>query len=204
MGAVCILQDIEKDFGSKHVLGPLSLTIESGTITGFRGTNGAGKSTLLSIIAGSTKPTRGKRILQDVGHIGYVPQDLSLYEAMTGIENLRFWGYASGLNRDACTARSAWLLKQMNLEERGDDPVSSYSGGMKRRLHLASALMVTPEILLLDEPTVGADAASVETILNMVVHFKNMGTAVVMISHQSDELERICDRMVELKEGKTV
>ncbi|MCR5793965.1 MAG: ABC transporter ATP-binding protein [Solobacterium sp.] len=204
MTAVCTLQDVEKQYGGRTVLGPLNLTIEQGTVTGIRGINGAGKSTLLSIISGSSKPTKGKRILHDVKYIGYVPQDLSLYDSMTGMENLRFWGYASGLNKAACTARSKWLLRQMNLENKGDDPVSSYSGGMKRRLHLASALMITPEILLLDEPTVGADAASVDTILSMIVHFKNMGTAVIMISHQSDELERICDRMIVLKEGKLI
>ena len=98
--------------------------------------------------------------------------------------------------------RARWLLNRFSLEEKGKDPVRSYSGGMKRRLHMATALMLTPKLLLLDEPTVGADAASVNIILDTARHIADMGNSVVIISHQAGDLERISDRILTLSAGK--
>ena len=200
---LCPLTRAEKHYGSARVLGPISLTLRSGEILGVRGANGAGKSTLLSILAGVLTPDAGQRDCPGpvAARIGYVPQELSLYSALTGLENLMFWGLACGLPRRTAAVRSRWLLEQLELSEKGRQAVSAYSGGMKRRLHLASALMVTPRMLLLDEPTVGADTHSCQLILAMLAHLREMGCGIALISHQAGELEQVCTRILTLEGG---
>ncbi|MBM6925059.1 ABC transporter ATP-binding protein [Pseudoflavonifractor phocaeensis] len=205
---LCTLRQVEKRYPGLTVpaLGPLSLTLAQGEVLGIKGSNGAGKSTLLAILAGVLRPDAGQYVLapQAVGKVAYVPQELSLYHTLTGLENLRFWGLACGLPPRAISTRSRWLLERLDLSEKGRQPVSSYSGGMRRRLHLATALMITPRVLLLDEPTVGADARSVELILSMVEHLRDMGCAIALISHQPGELERVCDRVLTLQAGRPI
>ena len=201
---LCALERAEKWYSrTAPALGPVSLEIRSGEILGIRGPNGAGKSTLLALLAGSLRPDRGVcvRSPEAEGRIGYVPQDLSLYHTLTGLDNLKFWGLANGLPRRVIAVRSRWLLERLDLSDRGKDAVSAYSGGMQRRLHLATALMVTPRLLLLDEPTVGADERSAGLILSMLTHLQGMGCAVVLISHFPGELERVCSRILTLEAG---
>lgn len=203
---LCHLTEVEKSYGSHSapVLGPLSLDIHAGQVLGIRGPNGAGKSTLLNLLAGVLTPDRGA-VTYAPGvrdHIGYVPQELSLYNVLTGLDNLRFWGLACGLPSKAIFTRSRWLLEQMELTEKAKKPVSTYSGGMKRRLHLASALMVTPRLLLLDEPTVGADSRSTRLILDTLTHLRTLGCGVVLISHQAGELEQVCQSILTLRDGR--
>ena len=202
---LCVLEQAEKWYDrSTPALGPVSLEIRTGEILGIRGPNGAGKSTLLGLMAGSLRPDRGAciRSPQAENHTGYVPQELSLYHTLTGLDNLRFWGYANGLPRKAVSARSRWLLEQLDLSGRGRDIVSTYSGGMQRRLHLATALMATPRLLLLDEPTVGADEHSAGLILSMLKRLQSQNCAVVFISHLPGELERVCSRILTLDAGR--
>lgn len=201
---LCVLTRAEKWYDrSSPALGPVSLEVRSGEILGIRGPNGAGKSTLLGLMAGSLRPDRGAcvRSPEAEGRTGYVPQDLSLYHTLTGMENLKFWGLANGLPRKAISARGRWLLEYLDLSDRGGDAVSTYSGGMRRRLHLATALMVIPRLLLLDEPTVGADEHSAGLILSMLKHLQGQRCAVVLISHFPGELERVCSRILTLEAG---
>lgn len=203
---ICALEQVGKRYGSRAlpVLDGVSLSIGEGEIIGIRGENGSGKSTLLSVTAGLIRPDSGTvRYAEGVrGCIGYVPQDLSLYQNLTGYENLKFWGIAGGMPAKAIRTRSEWLLKQTGLLEKGKLRAGTYSGGMKRRLHLATALMNTPRLLLLDEPTVGADEASAAMILELIRRVRNHGCSVVMISHRYGELESIADRILMLKNGK--
>ena len=202
---LCTLHQVEKRYARRAapVLGPLSLTLSQGEVLGIRGANGAGKSTLLSILAGVLRPDAGEYRLapEAVGKLAYVPQELSLYHTLTGLDNMRFWGRACGLPRQAISIRSRWLLERLDLTEKGKQPVSAYSGGMQRRLHLASALMVTPRMLLLDEPTVGADTHSCQLILAMLAHLREMGCGIALISHQAGELEQVCTRILTLEGG---
>lgn len=203
---ICSLEQVGKRYGTRAlpVLDGISLSIGEGEIIGIRGENGSGKSTLLSVAAGLIRPDSGTvRYAEGVrGCIGYVPQDLSLYQNLTGYENLKFWGIAGGMPAKAIRTRSEWLLKQTGLLEKGKLRAGTYSGGMKRRLHLATALMNTPRLLLLDEPTVGADEASASMILELIRRVRNHGCSVVMISHRYGELESIADRILMLKNGK--
>lgn len=203
---LCALTGVEKRYGGAPVLGPVTLSLRAGEVLGIQGPNGAGKSTLLDIMAGVLAPDKGRCAYADPaqGRIGYVPQELSLYSALSGMENLRFWGLACGLPAKAAGVRARWLLGQLGLEDKAAQSVSAYSGGMKRRLHLATALMATPAVLLLDEPTVGADDTSVELILAMLRRLRDRGCAVAMTSHRAGELERICTRLITLEAGRLV
>ncbi len=203
---LCVLEAVEKGYGKgSRVLGPLSLGVFPGEVLGLRGPNGAGKTTLLKLLAGVFRPDRG-RCLRDPalkGQVGYVPQEIALYESLSGLDNLRYWGAVYGLPEKAVRARSRWLLEQMELTEKGRDPVSSYSGGMARRLHLATALMATPRLLLLDEPTVGADDHSAQLILSLLDRQKSLGCAIVWTTHRAGELERLSSRILVLNQDGT-
>lgn len=200
--ALCALTDAVKSYVRRAapVLGPVSLSVSGGEILGIRGPNGAGKSTLLGVMAGVLAPDEGERLC--ACRVGYVPQELSLYEGLTCMENLRFWGLAQGLPSKVAAVRGRWLLEQLSLAEKGNALVSACSGGMKRRLHLATALMDTPDLLLLDEPTVGADDASVELILSQLCRLREQGRGVVLTSHHAGELERVCTRVLTLEGGR--
>lgn len=200
------IRKIQKSYRSERVLGPISMKIEPGEIVGVIGENGAGKSTLLRIIAGVEQPDKGAVIRAEFkpGEIGYVPQELALYTSLTGRQNLHYWATAVGLSGKAKRERCRELLELVNLTEKADKPVSSYSGGMKRRLNLACALVGKVRLLLLDEPTVGADAHSTGLMLDALTEMKNKGCAVILVSHHMDEIAKVCDRRIRIESGKIV
>lgn len=190
--------------GGRAVLKGLSLSFHKGEILGIRGENGAGKSTLLKALAGLLLYGEGEiRFAPKVQkELSYLPQDLSLYESLTAMENLYFYGKIQGLPKKVIFTRANWLLRELGLEEKAGERLSALSGGMKRRVHLASALMKRPAILLLDEPTVGCDNESYERILSLLRKMKAQGTAMLLISHGRGELEEMADRIVYLEDGK--
>ena len=184
----------------------VSVDVKAGHVLGVRGRNGAGKTTLIEIMAGTLKPTSGTRMVSPEieGGICYVPQEIALYPSLTGRQNLEFWAESYGLFGKRERARVDYLLDLMGLEDKAKKRVETYSGGMKRRLNMAAALVVTPKLLLLDEPTVGADDASVEVMLDTVRRMSERGTAVVLISHISEDIESICTDMLTLDGGRAV
>ncbi|MEG2020130.1 MAG: ABC transporter ATP-binding protein [Oscillospiraceae bacterium] len=201
---LCVLENIKKQYSrGSAVLGPLSLCIKEGEILGISGENGTGKSTLIKLIANVIKPDDGRVIIDKNARnkVAYIPQDIALYENLSGIDNLRFWGHLYGIQKKQLDARCGWLLEQMNLTQKANELVCSYSGGMKRRLHLATALVQTPSLLLLDEPTVGSDEQSAELILDIILNLSKKGCGVVFVSHQAGELQKICDRICCLENG---
>lgn len=201
---VLSLKNIVMRYGDVSVLASASIDVRAGELLGVRGTNGAGKTTLLEIMAGTVKPVSGSREASQelMGRITYVPQDIALYESLTGRQNLYFWEEAYGISGKAKKLRADYLLKELDLLDKANKRVETYSGGMKRRLNLAAALVITPKLLLLDEPTVGADAKSVESMLKLITSAKNAGSAVVLVSHIDNDLDTVCDRVVTLKDGK--
>jgi len=201
--ALLSLRNITASYGGERVLNGISLDITGGTLLGIRGENGAGKSTLMGIMAGVIKPESGSRTAAPAlsGGVCYVPQDIALYPALTGRQNLSFWAEIYGMHGSPKAARIKYLLKLFELEDKAGKRVETYSGGMKRRLNMAAALVVTPKLLLLDEPTVGADTHSVEVMLASVKRMRDNGAAVVMISHNAGDLIGICDRLITLDNG---
>ena len=205
---ICKVNDLGLHYkrGGRAVLKGLSLSLQKGEILGIRGENGAGKSTLLKAIAGILSYDEGEVLIpkEIKKNLSYLPQDLFLYEILSALENLYFYGKILGLPAKVIFTRAHWLLKELGLEDKERERVSALSGGMKRRVHLASALMRRPDILLLDEPTVGCDNESYDKILALLRKMKAQGTAMLLISHGRGELEEMADRIVYLEEGRIV
>ena len=134
--------------------------------------------------------------------LSYLPQDLSLYDSLTALENLIFYGKIQGIPGRLLKTRGNWLLEELGLSQKSREKLSALSGGMKRRVHLASALMLRPSILLLDEPTVGCDEESYYRIRDLLLKMKKQGTGMLLISHGRGELEDLADRILTLEQGK--
>ncbi len=208
------VSELSKQFHERRAVINLSFTIGAGEIYGLLGPNGAGKTTTIGLVADIVPPSSGsvrilghptssesERVRQDVG---LVPQSLSLYPSLTAEENLRFFGLVYGMEGKELDGRVESLLELTGLVQRRADPVSVFSGGMKRRLNLACGLVHRPKLLLLDEPTVGVDPQSRERIFKAVEELASEGMAVVYTTHYMEEAERLCRRVAILDEGRLV
>ena len=198
---VLSLNDIHVSFDGNPVLNGVSVELYPGEVLGIRGENAAGKSTLLSVMAGILRPQQGIRAAAPGAEIRIVPQDIALYPSLTGKQNLEFFAEADGFFGNTERNRVNEMLSIFNLESSAKKRVETYSGGMKRRLNMAVSLIRTPDILLLDEPTVGADTHSVGIMLGCIKTLKELGTSIVLISHNRSDLDAVCDRTVELRNG---
>lgn len=198
---VLSLNDIHVSFDGNPVLNGVSVELYPGEVLGIRGENAAGKSTLLSVMAGILRPQQGTRAAAPGAEIRIVPQDIALYPSLTGKQNLEFFAEADGFFGNTERNRVNEMLRIFNLESSAKKRVETYSGGMKRRLNMAVSLIRTPDILLLDEPTVGADTHSVGIMLGCIKALKELGTSIVLISHNRSDLDAVCDRTVELRNG---
>jgi ABC-2 type transport system ATP-binding protein len=178
------------------------------------GPNGAGKTTTVSMICGLVRPDSGAvliggRPLRGDGdplklQLGLVPQEIALYDELTARANLRFFGALYGLGGAGLEAAADAALELVGLAERQGDRVKTFSGGMKRRLNLAAALLHDPQILVLDEPTVGVDPQSRNAIFDNLEALKGRGKALLYTTHYMEEAERLCDRVVILDHGRVV
>jgi ABC-2 type transport system ATP-binding protein len=200
--------DLTKRYGEREAVRGVSFGVLEGEIFGLLGPNGAGKTTTIGMIASAIPHSGGA--IGILGHpagslnhrIGLVPQDLGLYPSLTADENLRFFGRIYGVEGEELDNRVGSLLRLMGLTVRRDDPVSIYSGGMKRRLNLACGLIHEPKLLLLDEPTVGVDPQSRERIFTAVEELASRGMAVLYTTHYMEEAERLCHRVAIMDEGR--
>ncbi len=196
----------------KPALNGMSLSVPQGILFGLLGPNGAGKSTSLALLCGlagadsGTIDILGRRMAIDAmaakQPLGFVPQDIALYDNLSGRENLRFFGRLYGLKGEELRERIEFCLHFSGLTERADQPVSTYSGGMKRRLNLAVGLIHGPEILFLDEPTVGIDAQSRQLIHDQLQHLVDQGITIIYTTHYMEEAEQLCSRVAIIDEGE--
>jgi ABC-2 type transport system ATP-binding protein len=205
------LKNLKKRFGSIVAVDDLSLEIQPGEVFGLLGPNGAGKTTTVGLAVGVLEPDSGSVNLAQLGppssarvraKIGVAPQALALYENLTGEENLRFFGRLQGLAGRALADRVARSLDFVQLADRRRDRVKTYSGGMKRRLNLAVALVHDPPILFLDEPTVGVDPQSRNFIFENIARMRESGKTIVYTTHYMEEAERLCDRVGIMDHGR--
>jgi ABC-2 type transport system ATP-binding protein len=192
----------------------LSFAIRRGEIFGFLGPNGAGKTTTISMLSCLIEPTGGTATI--AGHdvvkasheakwcIGLVPQELALYPTLSGRDNLNFFGRIYGLHGQALRQRVDETLEMVGLTERANSAVKTYSGGMKRRLNIAAGLLHRPEVLFLDEPTVGVDPQSRNAIFEHVERLNAEGMTILYTTHYMEEAERLCDRVAIIDEGRIV
>jgi ABC-2 type transport system ATP-binding protein len=203
---------LAKAFGAVRAVDGVSFTVAPGELYGLLGPNGAGKTTTLSIVCGLLRPDAGQVEVDGVSFwtdpdrarrlMGVVPQEVALYEELTGRENLEFWGRVAGLDARTAHNRADELLAALCLADRAGDPIKKYSGGMKRRINLGAALLHRPRLLLLDEPTVGIDPQARANILEFIRRLCADGTAVLYTTHYLEEAEQLCHRIGILDHGR--
>ena len=208
------VKNLRKAYGDLVAVDNVSFTLEPGQLLGLLGPNGAGKTTTVSMIAGLVTPDRGdvmiagSRLSGDTDpvkrKIGLVPQDLALYDELCPTDNLRFFGALYGLSGAALDRAIKDVLELVGLADRARDAVKNFSGGMKRRLNLAAGLLHDPDILLLDEPTVGVDPQSRNAIFDNLELLKSRGKALLYTTHYMEEVERMADRIVVIDHGKVI
>jgi ABC-2 type transport system ATP-binding protein len=206
------VSDLTKRFGSLVAVDGVSFHIDDGETYGLLGPNGAGKTTTISMVAGLLQADSGTVLIEgDVmttttvatkQRIGLVPQELAIYPDLTGKENLVFFGRLYGLAGSALDERVGEVLDVIGLTDRAGDRAKEYSGGMQRRLNIGIGLLHQPELLILDEPTVGVDPQSRNAILESVERLAGEGMAVLYTTHYMEEAERLCSRVGIIDEGK--
>lgn len=205
------LTDLRKSFGSIAAVDGVSLEVRRGEVFGLLGPNGAGKSTTIAMAVGLLAPDSGTVDINEQGpptnhrvraHIGVATQALAIYDQLTGLENLRLFGRLYGLSGSELSGRVERALDLVGLLPRAKDLASAYSGGMKRRLNLAAALIHDPPLLLLDEPTAGVDPQSRNNILDTVRELAKRGRTIIYTTHYMEEAQRLCDRVGIIDKGR--
>jgi ABC-2 type transport system ATP-binding protein len=213
-GSVLACRDLRKRYGERLAVDGVGFQVAAGETYGLLGPNGAGKTTTISMICGLLRRDGGEVTVAGVSldrdpgavkaAIGYVPQDVALYQDLTGRENLRFWARMYGLAGGELADRVDGALTVVGLTERAGDKVAAYSGGMQRRLNIAAGLLHRPCLLVLDEPTVGVDPQSRNAILENVEALGGEGVAVLYTTHYMEEAERLCDRVGIIDQGRLI
>lgn len=205
------LQDLQKSFGEQLVLNHVGFELQSGEIIGLIGPSGAGKSTMIKTMLGMEKADSGIALVLEntmpnrhiLGDIGYMAQSDALYEALSGQENLEFFGQLKGLSKKDLTTEIAHVSQVVDLTDHLNKAVSGYSGGMKRRLSLAIALLGNPQLLILDEPTVGIDPSLRKKIWKELIALRDNGVGILVTTHVMDEAE-LTDKVGLLLGGKII
>ena len=205
------IDGLMKSYGDTRAVDGLDLVVHRGECLGLLGPNGAGKTTTLKVLSTLVAPTEGRVEVFGLDpaiegaavrrRLGVVPQELALYDDLSAAENLAFFGRMCGVAADRLDARVAWGLGVAGLEDRAGDRVKIFSGGMKRRLNIVAALLHEPELVFLDEPTVGVDPQSRNHVFEMVEELNRAGMTLVYTTHQLGEVERLCDRIVVMDRG---
>ena len=216
------VQNLHKTFrngSSIKAVDGVSFTVKQGEIFSLLGPNGAGKTTTISMLSGLLRPDNGGIEKSDIhimgesllsnplaakAMIGVVPQDIALYEDLTALENLTFWGKMYGLKGEMLKDRVKAVLELVGLTDRARDRVGKYSGGMKRRVNIAVALLHEPRVIYMDEPTVGIDPQSRRSILDGVLALRDQGMTVLYTTHYMEEAEELSDRIAIMDHGTII
>jgi len=208
------VQGLVKRFGDLQAVQGVSLTVQAGEIFSLLGPNGAGKSTIISMLSGLLEPNEGDALI--LGHsirrepeaakacLGVVPQEVALYPDLSARENLVFWGKMYGLRGAALKQRVDEVLDVIGLADRQKDRVDKFSGGMKRRMNIGVALLHKPQVVIMDEPTVGIDPQSRRHILDNVKELNRQGMTVLYTTHYMEEAQELSDHIAIMDHGKII
>jgi ABC-2 type transport system ATP-binding protein len=214
MTPILEIQNLVKKFGDFTAVDGVSFDIQEGEVFSLLGPNGAGKTTTISMLSCLLEPTSGDATID--GHsitrealdvkriIGVVPQEIALYEELSALENLTFWGQMYGLGGRTLKSRVIEVLEQIGLADRAKDKVKNYSGGMKRRVNIGVGLLHKPRLLFMDEPTVGIDPQSRRSILDSVKDLNKAGMTVLYTTHYMEEAEELSHRVGIVDHGKMI
>lgn len=213
MEQILTVQNVGKQYGNRWAVRAVSFSLLPGEVLGIFGENGAGKSTLVSILSTLVSPTEGTLLYRNRelfgvaaeyrSRMGYVPQEIALFQELSGYDNLMFFAKAYGISKKERQQRIRQIAQLVELSEQTlRRRVTEYSGGMKRKLNIAAALLHRPELLLLDEPTANLDFQTEEQILMAIRSLAKEGTAVVYVGHQPETVERVCEKICVLKDGR--
>jgi ABC-2 type transport system ATP-binding protein len=211
---VLLCRGLTKRFGNRTAVDGVSFQIAAGECYGLLGPNGAGKTTTISLACGLLERDSGEVLVEGQelhpttvdlkAVIGYVPQEIALYPELSATDNLRFFGRLYGLTGSRLAERVRSVLEIVGLSERSSEKIGNFSGGMKRRANIAAGLLHEPHLLVLDEPTVGVDPQSRNTILEAVLALRDAGLAVLYTTHYMEEAERLCNRVGIIDGGKLI
>ncbi|WP_059173936.1 ABC transporter ATP-binding protein [Bacillus sp. FJAT-27445] len=205
---------LRKSFKDFEAVRGITFTVRKGEAFGLLGPNGAGKSTAINMMTGLFPPTAGKIVISGIDMlsnpkkaqalIGIVPQEIALYQTMSAKDNLYFWGRMYGLSGRLLEQRVAETMDMIGLADRAKDKIETFSGGMKRRVNIGAAILHRPELLIMDEPTVGIDPQSRAHILETVKRLNGEGMTVIYTSHYMEEVEFLCERIGIMDHGKLI
>ena len=208
------VDQLRKTYGDLVAVNNISFAAEAGKIFGLLGPNGAGKSTTIGCISGLLKPSAGRVLIDehDVvvepraarAKLGIVPQELALYQDLSASENLVYWASAYGMRGSSLQRRVTEVLELTGLQDRASEQIKNFSGGMKRRLNFAAGIVHHPEVLLLDEPTVGVDPQSRVRLLDLVRRQAAGGMTVLYTTHYMEEAENLCDNLAIIDHGEII
>ena len=208
------VRSVSKSFGSIDAIRDMSFSINKGEIFGILGPNGAGKSTIVNILNTLVKPDRGDVIIDGVNInddgktikliMGVVPQEIALYEELSAYENMMFWGGLYDIPKQQLKTNINLTLEIVDLVNRKNDRIKTFSGGMKRRINIACSLLHNPKILVLDEPTVGVDPQNRNHIFEVIERLHNEGITIIYTTHYMEEAERFCDKIAIIDVGRII
>jgi len=203
------IKGLTKTFGDVAAIKGISLSLSNGTY-GLIGPNGAGKTTLMKLVLGLIRPTKGK--ISILGNppgspeanaaIGYLSENMGYYDDLSAVDYLQYFAHLFAVPDEKAAKRIATLLKKMELDERKDDPISTYSKGMRQRLGVARAMLHRPEVYILDEPLSGLDPTGRKDVLKALTVLKQQGKTVLISSHELKDMDMICDHICVMKEGR--
>ncbi len=210
-----VVENAVRRFGDRKALNGASFELRQSEFLGLLGPNGAGKTTLIRSIAGRLRLNQGEIRLHgrpvvpgaktpESARLGIIPQNIAIYESLTARENLELFGRIFEVPRERLRKRIDWALDWTGLSDRAKEPVSGFSGGMQRRLNIACGVLHEPDVILLDEPTVGVDPQSRQRIWEMLKQIQAGGVSIVLTTHQLDEAQQICERIVIIDDGRTI
>ena len=202
------IRNFRMDFGSQTVIRDLSFDVHAGETFGFLGSNGSGKTTTLRALLGIYQPTAGTLHIagkafepRDGARLGYLPEERGLYKKESVLDVMVYFGMLKGLSRKEATSRSLAYLDRVSLADKVTTRVDKLSGGQQQKIQLGVTIMNDPQLLILDEPTQGFDPVNRRLLMDIIEEQKRAGATVIMVTHQMEEVERLCDRVILLKDG---
>lgn len=201
--------DFSMQFGSVKVIDGLSFSVKKGETFGLLGSNGSGKTTTIRALLGIYPPTGGELLVEGKPYsvagdvrLGYLPEERGLYKKESVIDTMVYFGQLKGLSRDEARTEAMAFLERVSLADKAKTRLDKLSGGQQQKVQLGITIMDKPDLLILDEPTKGFDPVNRRLLMNIIEEHQKKGATVILVTHQMEEVERLCDRIILLKDGK--